>query len=139
MGYQENPYRSIVSLFFETLGTKPGKVKPRENIIDQDNAITVNLPDPEDPIDGIRNGHNGIGICIIDIPRGQNRVQNCLQRGRGRGWVFPVREEFSNHLGVGQGRKLAKSLQKIQRNRRKARRIDELKILSAPLHAEDFF
>ncbi len=80
---------------------QPCQVETRHHVRDQHHIIAIDVADALRAIGGVGNREQRIGMGMIDVRVRQDRMQDRLDRGRGRAGAHHVGRELADHLRIG--------------------------------------
>src|SRR6185436_6127596 len=86
----------------------------------------------------IGDGQDRVGVRKVDELRGQEGVQQGLDRRIGRRRVEQVAAELVHHLFVGEGRKRAQAAQVLEIEGGESRRLDRVEVPARTLDVDGF-
>ena len=123
----------------EDRGATPREIEARHHVRDVHERIAVDLADAGGTIGRVGNRDERIRVRVIDEFVRQQRMQDGLDRRRGRTSAQRVREQLVAHLRVRHRRQRRQSLHVVERQRRKPRLLDRLQIPATALHVNHVF
>src|SRR5262245_12230019 len=123
----------------KTDGAGLRKIEAGHHVWDHYNAVAVDFPDPVFATRGIRDGEYGVRVRVIHVAVRQYRMQNRLDRWRGRRRSRHVRDELVHHLWIAQCLEPGELEQVLHPYRREAGFLDEFEVPSAAFDVEDLF
>ena len=120
------------------LGAQPREVEARHDVGNDDHLVAVDLADALLAVGGVGDGQHRVGVRVIDVLVRQDRVQNGLDRRRGRGrrasCAWPARSPSADRLSASS----CASFSKVRHpHRREPGLLDRLQVPAAALDVED--
>ena len=115
------------------------QVEPGHDVGNDHDGVAVESRGCALAVGRIGDGHDRIGVGVVDELVGQAGVQDGLDRRRRRRGLEHVGGELVDHLRVRQRVELRQPLQIVQLHRRESGRLDGLQVPAAALDVQDVF
>ena len=135
--HQHHAGRVLPGLLRKLLGAQAREIEAGHYIGNHHDRIAVNLANAVRASGRIRDRDDRIGVGVVDVPVRQDRVQDGLDRRRGRIRPQHVRAQLVHHLRIGEGLELRQLEQPRHPHRREPLLLDRLQVPAAALHIED--
>jgi hypothetical protein len=115
------------------------EVEPRHHVRDDDGVGSIKFAGAPLAVGRIGDGEQCVGMRVVDVRVGQDRVQDRLDGWRRRARARDLRRELVHHPGIGEGLEAGELHEMRHAHRREARRLDRLEVPAAAFHAQDIF
>ena len=134
---QDEPDGVATQLTRNQPSTEVAERVTRLYIWNDDHQIAVSSTNVLLPGRRVGERQDGLGVGVVDVAVGEDRVEKRFDRGRRRVWIQRSQAERSRHVAVGQLRELGDCDQLLEPQRGEAVDFDRAEVVAAAFDAED--